>query len=158
MRFLRYALCHNTQRIGSSVAILVVPAQAARRVDCSDLSALSCKIAPHLDNIVRNHAEAHPSSHALQTRIETTTQPVSSFEHADSTLRPRSPLLPATKPTLMLKKSPFATGGFLVGHRHPPHPQRLPRFLVLERIKSRMCGPHARGSSQALLVQLDRRQ
>src|SRR5450759_3763381 len=83
---------------------------------------------------------------------------MSSFEHAYSTLRPGPPLLPSTKPTLVLKTFPFATCGFLVGHRQPPHPQRLSRFLVLARIKSRIGGHHARDSSQSLLVHLDRGQ
>ena len=102
-------------------------------MDCAGLGALSRKIAPHLDEVVRNHAQPHPTAHAVQTGIEATSQPVSSFEHADSTLRTGSPLLPATKPTLVLKKFPVATCGVLVGHRHPPHPQRLSRFLVLAR-------------------------
>src|SRR6266853_955067 len=83
---------------------------------------------------------------------------VSSFEHADSSLRPGPPLLPSPKPTLVLKTFPFATCGFLIGHRHPPHPQRLARFLVLARIKSRIGGHHARNSSQSLLVHLERGQ
>src|SRR6202011_1130580 len=127
-------------------------------VGCAGLGALSRKIAPHLDDVVGNHAQPYPSSHAVQTGIQTTTQPVSSFEHADSALRTGSPLLSATKPTLVLKKFPFATCGFLVGHRHPLHPQRLSPFLVLARIKSRIGGHHARDSSQPLLVYLDRGQ
>src|SRR6266567_3067471 len=83
---------------------------------------------------------------------------MSSFEHADSSLRPGPPLLPSPKPTLALKTFPFATCGFLVGHRHPPHALRLPRFLVLARIKSRIGGHHARDSSQSLLVHLERGQ
>ncbi len=90
--------------------------------------------------------------------IEATSQPVSSFEHADSTLRPGSPLLPSAKPALVLKKFPFATLGVLVGHRHPLDPERLSRLLVLARIKSRIGGHHARDSSQSLLVHLDRGQ
>src|SRR5437899_184912 len=83
---------------------------------------------------------------------------MSSFEHADSTLRPGPPLLPSTKPTLVLKTFPFATCGFLIGHRHPPHALRLPRFLVRARIKSRIGGHHARDSSQPRLVHLERGQ
>src|SRR5271169_69251 len=93
-----------------------VPFSCARRVGGTGLGALSCKIAPHLDNVVRNHTQPYPSSHAVQTGIQTTAQPMSSFEHADSTLRPGPPLLPSTKPTLVLQTFPFATGGFLVGH------------------------------------------
>src|SRR5207249_4059472 len=103
---------------------------------------------------VRNHAQPHPTAHAVQTGI----QAVSSFEHADSSLRPGPPLLPSPKPTLVLKTFPFATCGFLIGHRHPPHPQRLTRFLVLARIKSRIGGHHARSSSQSRLVHLQRGQ
>jgi len=44
-----------------------------RRVNCAGLGALSRKIAPHLDEIVRNHAQPHPSSHAVQTGIQATT-------------------------------------------------------------------------------------
>src|SRR4029077_3504832 len=108
--------------------------------------------------IVRNHAQPHPTAHAVQTGIEATSQPMSSFEHADSTLRTGSPLLPATKPTLVLEKLPVTTCGVLVGHRHPPHPQRLSRFLVLARIKSRIGGHQTRDSSQSLSVRLDRGQ
>ena len=81
------------------------------------LGTLPRKKTPHLDDIVRNHAQPHPPAHAVQTGIEATTQSVSSFEHTDPTLRTGSPLLPAKKPTLTLKKFPFAAFGFLVGHR-----------------------------------------
>ena len=94
-------------------------------MDCAGLGVLSRKIAPHLDEIVRNHAQPHPTAHAVQTGIEATSQPMSSFEHADSTLRNGSPLLPATKPTLVLKKFPAATCSFIIGHRHPPAPRAL---------------------------------
>src|SRR5882672_1747588 len=144
----------------SSVAIwrMSILVREAMRVDCAGLAALSRKIAPHLDEVVCNHAQPHPTAHAVQTGIEATSQSVSSFEHANSALRTGSPLLSFTKPTLVLKKFPLATGGFLVGHRHPPHPQRLSRFLVLARIKSRIGSHRARDSSQSLLVHLDRRQ
>src|SRR6266478_5476630 len=136
----------------SSVAIwrMSILVREARRVDCAGLAALSRKIAPHLNEVVCHHAQPHPTTHAVQTGIEATSQPVSSFEHANSALRAGSPLLPATKPTLTLKKFPLATCGFLVGYRHPPHPQRLSGFLVLARIKSRIGGHPAWDSSQPL--------
>src|SRR6266849_2099018 len=101
------------------------------RVDCIGLGALSRKIASDLDEIVGNHAQPDPTSHAVQPGIVATSQPVSSFEHADSTLRPGSPLLPSAKPTLVLKKFPFATRGVLVGHRHPLYPECVSRLLLL---------------------------
>src|SRR6266536_4575636 len=94
----------------------------------SGLGRLRCSVAQdstHLDDVVRNHTQPHPTAHAVQTGIEATTQPVSSFEHADSPLRAGSPLLPAAEPTLTLQKFSFATLRILVGHRHPPHPQAL---------------------------------
>lgn len=103
------------------MTILGLSILVCERVDCTGLGALLRKIAPHLDDVVGNHPQPYPSSHAVQAGIEATTQPVSSFEHADSALRPGSPLLPSAKPTLMLQTFPFATGGFLVGHRHPLH-------------------------------------
>src|SRR5580692_4954461 len=51
----------------------VCPFSFARRVGGTDLGALSCKIAPHLDNVVGNHAQPYPSSHAVQAGIEATT-------------------------------------------------------------------------------------
>jgi hypothetical protein len=45
-----------------------------------------------------------------------------------------------------------------MGHRQAPHAQRLPRFLVLARIKSRIGRHHARDSSQSLLAPLERGQ
>src|ERR1035437_4640923 len=104
--------------------------------DIPFLSVRKRRRSPHLDEIVRNHAQPHPTAHTVQTGIEATSQTVSSFEHANSALRAGSPLLPVTKPTLVLKKFALATCGFLVGHRHPTHPQRLPGFLALARIKS----------------------
>src|SRR5229473_8282030 len=133
----------------------VCPFSCARRVDCAGLAALSRKIAPHLDEVVCNHAQPHPTAHAVQTGIEASSQSVSSFEHANSALRASSPLLPVTKPTLVLQKFSVRTFCFLVGHRHPLYPECVPRFLVLARIKSRIGGHPAWDSSQPLLVHLD---
>src|ERR1700723_3425122 len=100
----------------SRVSIFVRKASGPRWLNCS-----VAQDSTRLDYVVRDDAESYPSPHALHAGIEATAQPVSSFEHADSTLRARPPLLPSTKPTLMLQTFPFATGGFLIGHRHPLH-------------------------------------
>jgi len=52
----------------SSVAIwrMSILVREAMRVDCAGLAALSRKIAPHLDEVVCNHAQSHPTAHAVQ--------------------------------------------------------------------------------------------
>jgi hypothetical protein len=53
----------------SDMILRARPFSSARRVDCTGLGALSRKIAPHLDDVVGNHAQPYPSSHAVQAGI-----------------------------------------------------------------------------------------
>jgi hypothetical protein len=71
----------------SSVVIWLVSILVREVRGCASLTALSRKITPHLDEVVCNHAQPHPTAHAVQTGIEATSQTVSSFEHANSALR-----------------------------------------------------------------------
>src|SRR5436190_19448046 len=96
---------------------------------CASLTALSRKITPHLDEVVCNHAQPHPTAHAVQTGIEATSQTVSSFEHANSALRAGSPLFARYETNADAEEVCGRCLWFLVGHRHPPHPQRLSCFL-----------------------------
>ena len=138
--------------------MVILPASIPVRseVDGPGLCALPRKITSHLDDVVGNHPQPDPASHAVKTGVEAATQPVSSFERADATLTTGSPFLPPTKPTLPLKKFSVGTLCFLVGHRHPLHPECLPQSLAFARIKPRIGSHCAWDSSQSLLVHLDR--
>jgi len=86
------------------VAVLPVSCRrnASERVRPYDSCRLQRQMAPEVDQVVGDHAQADPPSHALESVIAAARQSMPSFEDADSSLTSGPPLPPLFEPALLL--------------------------------------------------------
>src|SRR5271157_5568672 len=92
----------------------------------------------HVNEVVGDDPEPHPSLHSIGPVVAATCQPVPPLDHADPAFTSRAPLLASLEPALLLPLAPFWAAGAAVGNRNILHPQSMRPFLVGVRVITRI--------------------
>src|SRR5271165_296609 len=79
----------------------------------------------HVDEVIGDDPESHPSPHSVGSVVAATRQPMPPLDHADSAFTSRAPLLASLEPALLLQSSPFWASGATVRDRNILHAQSM---------------------------------
>src|SRR5271157_1122095 len=112
----------------------------------------------HVDEVIGDDPESHPSPHSVGSVVAATRQPMPPLDHADSAFTSRAPLLASLEPALLLQSSPFWAAGATVGDRHVLYAQSVCPFLVGVRVITRIRRHPSRRAPQLAPMRLYRRQ
>src|SRR5271157_3283881 len=88
----------------------------------------------HVNEVVGDDPEPHPSPHPVGPMVAATCQPVPPLEHADPDFTSRAPLLASLEPALLLPLAPFWAAGATVRDRNVLHAQSMRACLVGVRV------------------------
>src|SRR5271157_2860398 len=114
-----------------------------RVLDCSSqdgmstaafLGGLRDQPTSHVNEVVGDDPEPHPSLHSISPVVAATRQPVPPLEHADPAFTSRAPFLAPLEPALLLPLAPFWAAGATVRDRNVLHAQSMRAFLVGVRV------------------------
>src|SRR5215467_256808 len=83
------------------------------------------QLTTHVDEVIGDNAQAHPSSQARHAAISASCQAMSPFEHADSAFASGSPLLAVLEPASLLQSASFLAVRAPVRYGNVLHSQRL---------------------------------
>ena len=77
-------------------------------VNCrDDCFRIAGECAPDVDEIIADHANAHPALHATITPVPAAVEPVAALQHADAAFTTGPPFLPVAEPGFLLFPLPF---------------------------------------------------
>src|SRR5208337_2303731 len=105
-----------------------------RVLDCSShdgmstaafLGGLRDQPTSHVNEVVGDDPEPHPSLHSIGPVVAATCQPVPPLDHADPAFTSRAPLLASLEPALLLPLAPFWAAGATVRDRNVLHAQSM---------------------------------
>src|SRR5271157_5383300 len=88
----------------------------------------------HVNEVVGDDPEPHPSLHSIGPVVAATCQPVPPLDHADPAFTSRAPFLAPPEPALLLQLTSFLAACTSVGDRHILHAQSVRPFLVGVRV------------------------
>src|SRR5271166_1332720 len=88
----------------------------------------------HVDEVVGDGPQSHPSPHPVGPVVAATRQPVPPLDHADPAFTSRAPLLASLEPALLLQSSPFWAAGATVRDRNILHAQSMRACFVGVRV------------------------
>ena len=91
---------------------------------------------PDVDQVVCDHAQSDPPSHAQESVIATARQSMAAFENTDPSFTSGPPLLPLLEPTLLLPSAPFGAARIPIRNRHILHTHGLRGFLIRLRVET----------------------
>src|SRR5271167_2622698 len=82
----------------------------------------------HVNEVVGDDPQSHPSLHSIGPVVAATRQPVPPLDHADPAFTSRAPLLASLEPALLLPLAPFWAAGAAVRDRNVLHAQSVRTF------------------------------
>lgn len=88
------------------------------------------------DQVIGDYAQSYPTSHALESVVATTSQPVTTLDDTDPTFTPGPPPLSMLEPALLLQSTPLLAARASIRNRNILHPQRLGTFFIHSRVKT----------------------
>src|SRR5271157_572594 len=88
----------------------------------------------HVDEVIGDDPQPHPSPHSVGSVVAATRQPVPPLDHADPAFTSGAPLLAPLEPALLLPLAPFWAAGATVRDRNVLHAQSMRAFLVGVRV------------------------
>jgi len=107
------------------------------------------------EEIVADHAPAHPTPHAVVALVSASVEAVAALDHADAPLGSGPPLLPVAEPALLLFAFALGALGGAIGNANPLDAFGLRGSLVLARVKGRIRRHQVRRPSKPGLMALD---
>src|SRR5271157_4387657 len=112
----------------------------------------------HVNEVVGDDPEPHPSLHSIGPVVAATRQPVPPLDHADPAFTSRAPLLASLEPPLLLPLAPFCAAGATVRDRNVLHAQSMRAFLVGVRVITSIRRHPSRRPPQLAPMRFHRRQ
>src|SRR5271157_935856 len=138
-----------------------------RVLDCSSqdgmstaafLGGLRDQPTSHVNEVVGDDPEPHPSLHSISPVVAATRQPVPPLDHADPAFTSRAPLLASLEPALLLPLAPFLAPRTSVGNRNVLHAQSVRAFFVGARVITRIRRHPSRCPPQLAPMRFHRRK
>src|ERR1035438_5927305 len=121
------------------------------------LKSAFCLGIAHMDKVVGDHPETHPTLHSGVSFVETSPQSVPSLENADAPLTTGPPFLSLFEPALPLFPLPFGALRAAVGNADTLDAFFVRFLFIGGRVEGCVTRDQAGRASQLLLVRLDRR-
>src|SRR5271157_5322106 len=112
----------------------------------------------HVNEVVGDDPEPHPSPHPVGPMVAATCQPVPPLDHAGPAFTSRAPLLASLEPALLIQLTSFLAACTSVGDRHILHAQSVRPFLVGVRVITRIRRYPSRRPPQLAPMRFHRRQ
>src|SRR5271157_5659400 len=112
----------------------------------------------HVNEVVGDDPQSHPSLHSIGPVVAATCQPVPPLDHADPAFTSRAPLLASLEPALLLPLAPFWAAGATVRDRNVLHAQSMRACFVGVRVITSIRSHPSRRAPQLAPMRLYRRK
>src|SRR5208337_3557444 len=112
----------------------------------------------HVNEVVGDDPQSHPSPHPVGPVVAATRQPVPPLDHADPAFTSRAPFLAPPEPALLLQLAPFWAPRTSVGNRNVLHAQSMRACFVGVRVITSIRRHPSRRAPQLAPMRLHRRQ
>ena len=122
-----------------------------------DGEALFLENPAHVDEVIADNSEPHPSFHSRGSFVAAAVQTVPPLEYADSPFTTSPPLLSLAEPASLLVSSALGALGGVIGNGDPLHAHVLDLGFPLRGVEASIAGDQFRCAVQPLFVNLHSR-